>query len=90
MKTNEKTSTSQVPCPKGSSVQEEHTPYHPEPPNNSSVRNVRRKKSNIARGLISVKPGAGNVLYCYVGVDLKKRPGSYALSVAWQYIKKDI
>lgn len=78
MKTNEKTSTSQVSCPKGSSVQEGHTPYHPEPPCNSPVRNVRqkKKKSNIARGLISVKPAAGNVLYCYVGVELKKLPGS--------------
>lgn len=92
MNRHENTSTSQVSCPKGSSVQEKHTPYHPEPPYNSSVRNVRKKKSNIARGLISVKPGSGNVLYGEVGMELKKIPGSCALSVhyvLWQYIKKD-
>lgn len=90
MKTNEKTSTFQVSCPKGSSVQEKYTPYYPKPPYNSSVRNVRQKKFNVARGLISVKPGTGNVLHCYVGVELKKVLGSYALSVAWQYIKRHI
>lgn len=88
MKTNEKTSTSQVSSPKGSSVQEEHTLYHPEPPYNSSVMNIRQKKSNIARGFISVKPGAGNVVYCYVGIELTQLPDSYALSIAWQYIKR--
>lgn len=44
---------------------------------------------HIAKGLISVKPGDGNVLCCCVGVELQKLPGSYALSIAWQHITKD-
>lgn len=35
-----------------------------------------------------MKPGAGNVLYCYVGIELTQLPDSYALSIAWQYIKR--
>lgn len=55
MNRNENTSTSQVSCPTGSSVQEKHTPYtnihHPEPPYNSSVRNIWKKNPALLEGL---------------------------------------
>lgn len=87
METNEKTSTFQVSCSQGSSVQEEHTFYHPKSLYSSSVRNIRQQ---IQHCLFLWNLGLKTSCAAMQGRNSENYLAIYVLPVAWQYIKEDI
>lgn len=87
METNEKTSAFQISCSQGSSVQEEHTFYHPKWLYSSSMRNIRQQ---IQHCLFLWKLGLKMSSAATQGWNSENYLAIYVLPVAWQYLKEDI